>query len=84
METEPTRMCALLVGLPYVVVVGVGEWPRWLRVVIATNADRPACGCGSRAKRVAFGMRNFRHSRIRSLLYAGRPTWTLLDGLIPP
>ena len=51
METEPTRMCALLVGLPDVAVVGVGEWPRWLRIVIATNAARPACGCGASAHR---------------------------------
>ena len=40
METEPTRMCALLVGLPAVSVVGVGEWPEWLRIVI-TTAQRP-------------------------------------------
>jgi transposase len=40
-------MCALLVGLPDVVVLGVGEWPRWLLVVIATLADRPVCECGA-------------------------------------
>ena len=27
-------MCALLVGLPDVTVVGVGDWPLWLRVVV--------------------------------------------------
>jgi hypothetical protein len=27
-------MCALLVGLPDVTVIGVGEWPLWLRVVV--------------------------------------------------
>ncbi len=32
METDPTRMCELLVGLPDVEVVGVGEWPLWLRI----------------------------------------------------
>jgi len=37
-----------------------------------------------RVKRVAFGMRNFRHYRIRSLLYAGRPNWTLLEAITPP
>ena len=31
-------MCALLVGLPDVSVVGVGEWPQWLRIVIAIDA----------------------------------------------
>jgi hypothetical protein len=29
-------------------------------------------------------MRNFRHYRIRSLLYAGRPNWTLLEAITPP
>ena len=47
METDPTRMCALLVGLPDVRVVGVGEWPRFLRVVITTCVARPTCVCGS-------------------------------------
>lgn len=36
-------MCALLVGLPDVTVVGVGEWPAWLLVVVATLAVRPVC-----------------------------------------
>jgi transposase len=46
LETDATRMCALLVGLPDVTVVGVGDWPLWLRVVVTIDADRPACGCG--------------------------------------
>ena len=46
METDATRACALLVGLPDVVVIGVGEWPSWLRVVIAAIAPRPECACG--------------------------------------
>jgi hypothetical protein len=36
-------MCALLVGLPDVTVVGVGEWPEWLRIVIATYHAPPSC-----------------------------------------
>jgi len=40
-------MCALLVGLPGAQVVGVGEWPRWLRVVITTSPARPLCACGA-------------------------------------
>ena len=43
METDPTRMCELLVGLPDVDVVGVGEWPSWLRIVIRTRGSRAAC-----------------------------------------
>ena len=48
MESDPTRMCALLVGLPDVTVVGVGEWPRWLRISVTTRQrTRPLCGgCG--------------------------------------
>ncbi len=46
METDATRMCALLVGLPDVNIVGVGDWPRWLRVVIEVPSLRPQCGCG--------------------------------------
>jgi transposase len=37
-----------------------------------------------RVKRVAFGMRNFDHYRNRSLLYTGRPNWTLLETITPP
>lgn len=36
-----------------------------------------------RIKRVAFGMRRFRHYRIRILLSAGRPNWDLLDTITP-
>ncbi len=31
-------MCALLVGLPDITVVGVGEWPKWLRVEVTVPA----------------------------------------------
>ncbi len=41
-------MCALLVGLPAVNVIGVGDWPLWLRVVIDTPGERPECGGSSR------------------------------------
>ena len=36
-------MCALLVGLPDARVIGVGEWPLWLRVVVTIDAERPSC-----------------------------------------
>jgi transposase len=40
-------MCALLVGLPDVAVVGVGDWPSWLRIAIVSTLERPRCGgCG--------------------------------------
>ena len=48
METDPTRMCELLVGLPAVRVLGVDDeagGPLWVH--IETVADRPVCpGCG--------------------------------------
>ncbi len=47
METDPTRMCELLVGLPDVNVNGVGNWPGWLRIAITTRGPRPVCdSCG--------------------------------------
>ena len=50
METDPTRMCVLVVGLSNVMVRGVGEWPLWLRVEIETCSPRPACArCGTAA-----------------------------------
>ena len=36
-----------------------------------------------RVKRAAFGFTNFNNYRIRVLLYAGKPNWTLLDTLTP-
>ena len=45
METDAARMCALLVGLPDVVVIGVGDWPSWLRIVVTIEGERPTCQC---------------------------------------
>jgi transposase len=71
LETEPTRMCALLVGLPAVNVVGVGEWPGWLRIVITTVAaallGSPAC-CGVVAHR-----HGVREVELIDLAVFGRP-----------
>jgi hypothetical protein len=36
-----------------------------------------------RIKRVAFGFTSFRNYRIRSLLYAGKPNWSLLESITP-
>ena len=44
-------MCALLVGLSGVRVVGVGDWPRWLRITIESTTGRPCCAaCGTPAR----------------------------------
>ena len=47
-----------------------------------TNAATEATN--NLAKRAAFGFTNFNNYRIRVLLYAGKPNWTLLDTLTPP
>jgi len=36
-----------------------------------------------RIKRVGFGLRRFRHYRVRVLLYAGKPNWDLLANITP-
>jgi transposase len=52
LETDPARMCELLVGLPDVNVNGVGNWPGWLRIAFTTRAARPGCSrCGAGAHR---------------------------------
>jgi len=45
--------------------------------------DRSRQRQAKRIKRVAFGLVNFRHHRVRCLLYAGKPAWTLLPRSIP-
>ena len=36
-----------------------------------------------RVRRAAFGFRDFRNYRVRSLLYAGKPDWSLLRAVRP-
>ncbi len=63
---------------------------RWRNQIVAWHRSRATNGPAEavnnlikRVKRVAFGFRKFRHYRIRSLLYAGRPNWDLLAGITP-
>lgn len=52
METDPTRMCEVLVGLPDINVSGVGEWPLYLRIADMARHVRPVChGCGRGVQR---------------------------------
>lgn len=62
-------MCALLVGLPAVKVVGVGEWPLWLRITVTVDGERPVCSCGATVHR--HGVREVVQV---DLLRFGRPT----------
>ena len=63
---------------------------RWRNQIVAWHRSRATNGPAEavnnlikRVKRVAFGFRRFRHYRIRSLLYAGRPNWDLLATVTP-
>jgi transposase len=63
---------------------------RWHDQIVAWHRSRATNGPAEainnlvkRVKRVAFGFRSFRNYRIRSLLYAGRPNWNLLDEVYP-
>jgi transposase len=43
----------------------------------------PTEGVNNLAKRIAFGLVNFRHHRVRCLLYAGKPDWALFKTIRP-
>ena len=43
MELDPIRMCALLVGLPDVTVLGIHDGDGLLRVHVETGGPRPVC-----------------------------------------
>ena len=67
-----------------------GTLRRWRTQIIAWHRARVSNGPTEalnnlikRIKRVAFGMRTFRHYRIRVLLYAGHPNWDLLPTITP-
>ena len=59
---------------------------KWRDQILAWHASHVSNGpteavnnLAKRIKRVAFGLTNFTHHRIRCLLYAGKPNWALLD-----
>ena len=63
----------------------------WIEQIVAWHDARVSNGPTEainnlikRVKRVAFGFRRFDHYRTRSLLYAGKPNWALLNTLTPP
>ena len=55
----------------------------WHRGHVSNGPTEAANNLIKRVKRVAFGFRQFRNSRIRVLLYAGRPNWELLATITP-
>ena len=51
----------------------------WHRSRVSNGPTEAINNLVKRVKRVAFGIVNFRNYRIRSLLYAGKPNWSLLN-----
>ncbi len=66
----------------------IGRWrdqiTAWHRGRVSNGPTEAINNVVKRVKRVAFGFRRFRNYRIRALLYAGRPNWSLLDTITPP
>ena len=65
----------------------IGRWAdqicAWHRSHVTNGPTEAVNNLAKRIKRVAFGLVNFRHHRVRCLLYAGRPDWTLLPTIQP-
>ena len=61
----------------------IGRWRNqigaWHRSHVSNGPTEAVNNLAKRIKRVAFGLTNFTHHRIRCLLYAGKPNWALLD-----
>src|SRR5487761_445238 len=55
----------------------------WHEAHVSNGPTEATNNLVKRVKRVAFGFKNFRNYRLRSLLYAGKPDWSLLPTLIP-
>jgi transposase len=55
----------------------------WHRTHVSNGPTEALNNLAKRVKRVAFGFRSFRHYRVRVLLYAGKPDWSLLKTVDP-
>ncbi|HEY5121760.1 MAG TPA: ISL3 family transposase [Acidimicrobiales bacterium] len=55
----------------------------WHEAHVSNGPTEAANNLIKRVKRVAFGFKNFRNYRVRSLLYAGKPNWSLLPIITP-
>ncbi|MFT7649145.1 MAG: transposase [Candidatus Poriferisodalaceae bacterium] len=55
----------------------------WHRSHVSNGPTEAINNLTKRIKRVAFGLTNFKYHRIRCLLYAGTPNWTLLPTIQP-
>jgi len=50
---------------------------------VSNGPTEPINNLAKRVKRVAFGLTNFEHHRIRCMRYAGKPNWALLNTIHP-
>ena len=55
----------------------------WHRSHVSNGPTEAVNNLAKRIKRVAFGIVNFRHHRVRCLLYASKPDWALLPTTQP-
>lgn len=55
----------------------------WHEAHVSNGLTEGANNLIKRVKRAAFGFTSFRNYNVRSLLYAGRPRWELLETLTP-
>lgn len=55
----------------------------WDEAQVSNGPTETINSLAKRIKRVAFGMANFRHWRVRVLLYAGHPDWAKLPTVTP-
>ena len=55
-----------------------GQIAAWHRSHVSNGPTEAINNLVKRVKRTAFGMTKFRNYRLRSLLYAGKPNWSLL------
>ena len=55
----------------------------WHRAQVSNGPTEAVNNLIKRIKRMAFGFSRFRNYRIRTLLYAGRPNWSLLATITP-
>jgi transposase len=55
----------------------------WHRGRVSNGPTEAINNLVKRIKRIGFGFRRFTNYRIRALLYAGRPNWTLLPAVTP-
>jgi transposase len=55
----------------------------WHEAQVSNGPTETTNGLAKRIKRVAFGITNFVHWRIRVLLCAGRPDWSRLATVTP-